>query len=144
MLNRGHAVIVVAEGAGQELLGGVEGATDASGNAKPGDIGVFLREKIIEYFAREKMTVNVKYFDPSYVIRSVPADTDDALLCDRFARNAVHAAMAGKTDCLIGLWYNIFIHVPIVLAVAERKYLSPESEVWTAVLAATGQPARFE
>ena len=143
MRARGHAVIVVAEGAGQDLLGEAEAAADASGNPRLRDIGVFLRDRITEYFAREKMPVNVKYFDPSYVIRSVPADTDDSLLCDRFARNAVHAAMAGKTDCLIGLWYNIFIHVPIALAVAERKYLSPESEVWSAVLAATGQPARF-
>jgi 6-phosphofructokinase 1 len=144
MLARGHAVIVVAEGAGQEHLETEPAGTDASGNPRLQDIGPWLKEKIACYFAREKLPVNVKYFDPSYVIRSVPANTFDSLLCDRFARNAVHAAMAGKTGCLMGLWYNTFIHVPISLAVAERKYLSPESEVWMSVLAATGQPQRFE
>ncbi|HSB14400.1 MAG TPA: ATP-dependent 6-phosphofructokinase [Bryobacteraceae bacterium] len=143
ILNRGHAVIVVAEGAGQDLVWQGEAGTDASGNVKLQDIGPFLRDKILDYFARERISAGMKYFDPSYVIRSVPANTDDALLCDRLARNAVHAAMAGKTDVLMGLWYNTFIHVPISLAIRETKRLSPESEVWMSVLASTGQPAQF-
>jgi 6-phosphofructokinase 1 len=143
ILNRAHAVIVVAEGAGQDLFEQCEAGADASGNVKLQDIGPFLREKILDYFARERISVSVKYFDPSYVIRSVPANTDDALLCDRLARNAVHAAMAGKADVLVGLWHNTFIHVPISLAIREKKRLSPESEVWMSVLASTGQPARF-
>ncbi len=143
MIARGHAVIVVAEGAGQELLAACPAGKDASGNVLLQDIGPFLRQAILDFFAREKIAVSVKYFDPSYMIRSVPANTDDALLCDRLARNAVHAAMAGKTDVLIGLWYNTFIHVPIGLVVREKKHLAPESEVWMSVLATTGQPARF-
>ncbi len=142
MLARGHAVIVAAEGAGRDLMpAGVQ--RDASGNPLPQDVGLFLRERILEYFARQNVPVSLKYFDPSYVIRSVPANTDDSLLCDRLARNAVHAALAGKTDVLIGLWYNTFIHVPIPLAIEGKKQLHPESEVWMAVLANTGQPARF-
>ncbi len=143
ILARGHAVIVVAEGAGQDLMppGPVE--RDASGNLKLRDIGVFLRDRISAYFAAEGIRINLRYFDPSYIIRSVPATTEDSLLCDRLARNAVHAAMAGKTDVLMGLWYNTFIHVPISLVVKEKKRLKPESEVWRSVLAATGQPARF-
>jgi len=82
---------------------------DASGNVKLCDIGPFLRDKILHYFAAEGVPVTVRYFDPSYIIRSVPATTEDSLLCDRLARNAVHAAMAGKTDLLVGLWYNTFI-----------------------------------
>jgi 6-phosphofructokinase 1 len=144
MLARGHAVIVVAEGAGQELMGPRPVERDASGNLKLGDIGAFLREKIAAHFAAAGIAVTIRYFDPSYVIRSVPATTDDALLCDRLARNAVHAAMAGKTDVLMGLWYNTFIHVPIPLVLAETKKLKPESEVWRAVLASTGQPPKFE
>lgn len=143
ILNRHHAVIVVAEGAGQDLLAQGEAETDASGNVKLHDVGPFLCEKILNYFGREGISVSVKYFDPSYVIRSVPANTDDAQLCDRLARNAVHAAMAGKTDLLVGLWYNTFVHVPISLVVRETKRLSPESEVWMSVLASTGQPAHF-
>ncbi len=143
MLLRGHAVIVVAEGAGQDLMPEAPSGKDASGNVKLADIGPFLREKILRYLAAEGMAANVRYIDPSYIIRSVPANTEDSLLCDRLARNAVHAAMAGKTDVLMGLWYNTFIHVPIPLAISAKKRLSPESEVWRAVLAATGQPAKF-
>jgi 6-phosphofructokinase 1 len=140
---RGHAVVVVAEGAGQELLPR-ETERDASGNVKLGDIGPFLRAKIQEHFTAAGVPANVRYFDPSYIIRSVPAGTEDALLCDRLARYAVHAAMAGKTGVVIGLWYNTFIHVPIELIHGEVKRLRPESDVWRAVLAATGQPAKFE
>ncbi len=143
MLERRHAVIVAAEGAGQELMPRRAVEKDASGNVKLGDIGPFLREKISAYFAAEGMPVNVRYFDPSYIIRSVPATTEDSLLCDRLARNAVHAAMAGKTDVLMGLWYNTFIHVPIPLVLTEKKRLSRESEVWRSVLAATGQPPQM-
>lgn len=143
MRARGHAVIVVAEGAGQELIPGESGGVDASGNPKLKDVGVFLKDRITEHFQRIGMPATVRYFDPSYIIRSVPAGTEDSLLCDRLARNAVHAAMAGKTDILIGLWYNTFIHVPISLAVSEVKRLRPDSEVWRSVLLATGQPARM-
>ena len=87
--------------------------------------------------------MSLKYFDPSYLIRSVPANTGDSLLCDSLARHAVHAAMAGKTDVLIGYWHNAFIHVPIPAVVRRRKLLSPTSGIWTAVLSATGQPAHF-
>lgn len=143
MQARGHAVIVVAEGAGQEHIPGESPGTDDSGNPKLKDIGEFLRARIAEHFRQLGMPVTLRYFDPSYLIRSVPAGTEDSLLCDRLARNAVHAAMAGKTDVLIGLWYNTFIHVPIPLAISEKKRLSPTSEVWRSVLLATGQPARF-
>lgn len=144
ILAREHAVVVVAEGAGQDLMPVEPLTRDASGNVRPRDIGMFLRERIRDYFAAEQLPVQVRYIDPSYIIRSAPANTGDSLLCDQLARHAVHAAMAGKTDVLIGFWYNVFIHVPIELAVAEKRYLDPEGELWMAVLSATGQPARFE
>jgi 6-phosphofructokinase 1 len=137
---RGHAVIVVAEGAGQDLIAKDRDERDASGNLKLNDIGVFLKERITRYFAAEKIPMSLKYIDPSYVIRSVPANTDDSLLCDAMARYAVHAAMAGKTDVLIGLWHNEFLHVPIAAAIASQKRLSPEGGTWLSVLATTGQP----
>ena len=140
LAERGHAVIVVAEGAGQHLLNceGVE--IDASGNRKHADIGLFLRDRIGAFFSQAGVPVTLKYLDPSYLIRGVAANCTDALLCDALARNAVHAAMAGKSDVLIGLWHDIFIHVPLALAVASKKHLSPEGDIWTAVLASTGQP----
>ena len=139
MTERHHAVIVVAEGAGQDLLA-QENGTDKSGNRKKADIGIYLRDRIAANFREKGTEANVKYFDPSYIIRSVPANSQDARLCDGYARNAVHAAMAGKTDLLIGDWYSVFVHVPIPLAVTSRKKIDPESDLWHSVIAATGQP----
>ena len=140
LLRRGHALIVVAEGAGQDLLGtGHE--RDASGNVKLKDIGAFLRQQIEACFKREQVPFTLRYFDPSYLIRSVPANAEDAILCDLFARHAAHAALAGKTGLVIGLLHDQFIHVPIEVLTAHRKRLSPDDSAWHAVLAATGQPA---
>ena len=84
--------------------------------------------------------INLKYIDPSYTIRSVPASALDRTLTDRMARNAVHAAMAGKTDVMMGWWNQAIIHVPISIAIAEKKRMSLDSDLWNAVLATTGQP----
>ena len=136
---RGHSVMVVAEGAGQDLLSGDNGF-DASGNKKLGDIGVFLRDRITEYFESKKIHINLKYIDPSYQIRSSPAAAIDSIYCERLGNNAVHAAMAGKTKLLIGLVHNEFVHLPIKLAVAKRNYVDPEGALWRDALDATGQP----
>ena len=140
---RGHAVVVVAEGAGQYLLSGDKDNRDASGNVLLGDIGVFLTARIKAYFKDREVRSTVKYIDPSYIIRSVPANCEDALLCDQMARNAAHAGMAGRTGMLIGYWYDVFIHVPILLATSQKKQMSPESDLWRSVLATTGQPVRI-
>lgn len=144
MLEKSHAVIAVAEGAGQDLLKVDTAARDASGNVKLKDIGPFLREKIEVFFKAEGIPVVIRYFDPSYQVRSRPANSEDALLCDLFARHAVHAAMAGKTGVVIGFLHERFIHVPIELLVAHTKRLDPASGWWRSVLADTGQPERFE
>jgi 6-phosphofructokinase 1 len=143
MLAKSHAVIAVAEGAGQDLLEADPSACDASGNVKLKDIGPFLREKIEAFFKAEDIPVVIRYFDPSYQVRSRPANSEDALLCDLFARHAVHAAMAGKTGVVIGFLHERFIHVPIELLATHTKRLDPASGWWHSVLAATGQPERF-
>ena len=140
MLTRGHALVVVAEGAGQHLLTGRDVERDASGNVRHEDIGVFLRDRIKQHFADRKLELNLKYIDPSYAIRSVPANAWDCILTDRMARAAVHAAMAGKTDAMIGYWNQEIVHVPIATAVADKKQMPLESDLWNAVLATTGQP----
>jgi 6-phosphofructokinase 1 len=135
---RGHAVIVVAEGAGQHFCA-VEGA-DKSGNKKLGDIGTFLRDRIVEHFKAMENPVTVKYIDPSYMIRGVPATPVDSVLCFRLAAYAAHAAMSGRTELIIGKWHGRFCHIPIKLAVSERQCVDPHGELWSAVLDATGQP----
>jgi 6-phosphofructokinase 1 len=142
MERKSHAVIAVAEGAGQDLLQADE-RQDASGNRVLGDIGLFLKSALIDYFQSIGRPISLKYIDPSYMIRSVEANCEDALLCDRLARAAAHAGLAGKTDLIIGLWNDALIHVPIPLAVRRRKQVDPESELWISVHESTGQPLRF-
>ncbi len=144
MVERHHAVIVAAEGAGQDLMEPPDAGADKSGNRKKADIGVHLRDRIQAYFKQQGTEVNLKYIDPSYIIRSVPANSQDARLCDGFARHAVHAGMAGKTDLIIGFHHGVFIHVPIPAAVQSRKQIDPESELWHAVISSTGQPHAWE
>lgn len=137
---RKHALIVVAEGAGQHLFDDAATSRDASGNLKHHDIGLLLKERITAYFAERNVPISLKYIDPSYMIRSVPANTADRILSDQMARHAVHAAMAGNTNMLVGLWNNRFIHVPICTAVRTSKRMETEGDLWTSVLLTTGQP----
>ena len=139
---RGHAVIVVAEGAGQHLMA-EERATDASGNARFNDIGVYLKQRLVDYFAGIGMECNLKYIDPSYAIRSVPANPFDSVYCIRLAHNAVHAAMSGRTEMVVGRWNGRFVHVPMPMAVRERYTVDTSGDLWTSVLEATGQPREF-
>jgi 6-phosphofructokinase 1 len=141
--DRGHALIVVAEGAGQDLLQQAQTECDASGNLRLKDIGAFLRARIEAHFAAAALRAVMRYMDPSYLVRSSPANAADSILCDLFARYAVHAAMAGKTGLVIGQLHDHFIHVPIELLTARTKRLDPDGPEWAAVLAATGQPERF-
>ncbi len=138
-----HAVIVVAEGAGQDLVPGSGGDRDASGNVRHADIGVFLRQQINSHFSAKRIPVNIRYIDPSYMIRGIRANTEDAVLCDLLARNAAHAAMAGINGALIGLMHDQFVHVPIQLIAQGRKQVQLQGTLWKAVLATTGQPVTF-
>lgn len=138
---RRHAVIVVAEGAGQKYFADQDLGTDPSGNPRLGDIGKFLVEKIKAYFASIKMPITLKYIDPSYTIRSLPANTNDHIYCGFLAQNAVHAGMAGKTAMLVSRWHNVYVHIPIKMAVTKRKTINPNSALWFSVLETTGQPS---
>jgi 6-phosphofructokinase 1 len=141
---RHHAVVVVAEGAGQDFFDKSEQVKDASGNIKHKDIGVFLKEKISEEFTNKNFSHSIRYIDPSYIIRSTPANPNDSKFCNLLAQNAVHAAMAGKTDFVIGHWNNLFTLLPIPLATAQRKRIDINSELWWNVLEATGQPSSMK
>ncbi|MDG3007771.1 ATP-dependent 6-phosphofructokinase [Paludisphaera sp. Pla2] len=138
----GHSVVVIAEGAGQDLMGAHAGA-DASGNAKLGDVGVFLKDRITESFAADGLELNLKYFDPSYLVRSVKANPFDAVYCLRLAHNAVHAAMAGRTEVVVSRWHGRFVLLPIPLAVRDRHTVDPNGDLWMSVLESTGQPQVF-
>jgi 6-phosphofructokinase 1 len=139
---KGHAVVVVAEGAGQELFPRST-ETDKSGNARLGDIGGLLRERITADFAHAGTTLSLRYVDPGYAIRSVPANAFDAVYCTRLAQAATHAGMAGFTSMVVGRWHGRFIHLPIALATAGTNQVDPHGDLWMSVLETTGQPKRF-
>jgi 6-phosphofructokinase 1 len=141
---RHHAVVVVAEGAGQDLFESKTQEKDASGNVKHKDIGVFLKEKIKSEFSALGFPYSIKYIDPSYIIRSAPANANDSKFCNLLAQNAVHAALAGKTDFVMGFWNNHFTLLPIPMAVAKRKKIDVQGELWWNVLEATGQPVSMK
>ena len=141
---RGHAVVVVAEGAGQHLMQSDPGQKDASGNVKFGDIGPFLKKQIETHFKAIGKEINIKYIDPSYVIRSVPASPQDAIYCLRLAQNAVHAAMAGKTNMVVGRWHGHYVNLPMSVVTVRRRKVNPHGDLWVTVLEATGQPVEFK
>jgi 6-phosphofructokinase 1 len=138
--NRGHCVIVAAEGAGQPYVQ-TEDERDASGNQKLGDIGVFLRDTIKREFSSEG--ISLKYIDPSYIIRAAPANPTDAIFCGSLAEDAVHAAMTGKTGMMVGTWLSHYTHVPFTAVIGGRKTVSLDSAMWRNVIEATGQPRRL-
>jgi len=139
---KGHAVIVVAEGAAQDLIDAPPGADplDRSGNLKLKDVGPFLRDALSAHRRSLGREPTVKYIDPSYTIRSVPACPSDSVYCWDMARHAVHAAMAGNTSMLIGRWHGRFVHVPIALAIRRRRHVDPDGDLWMSVIESTGQP----
>jgi 6-phosphofructokinase 1 len=139
LARRKHAVIVVAEGAGQKYCS-AQGA-DESGNPKLGDIGIFLKERILQYFHAKGIEINLKYIDPSYTIRSVPATADDSIFCGFLGQEAVHAGMAGKTNMVVGSLNDQFVYVPMTEIVKGRKHVDLEGNLWRSVLEATGQPS---
>ncbi len=141
VLRRRHAVVVVAEGAGQEHLDlNDENKTDKSGNVVLGDIGTFLVDKAKKHFVERKIDASVRYIDPSYIVRSGPATPNDSMYCLRLAHNAVHAAMTGRTAMVVGFWHNFFTHIPIEAAVSRRKTVNPEGDLWLSVMETADQP----
>ena len=140
---RKHAVIVVAEGAGQELLPPNSSDSDASGNRRLSDIGLFLHNEINLFFRSNQIPITLKYIDPSYAIRSVPAAPQDNVYCSILAQSAAHAGMAGKTNMLVGRWHHTFVHIPFSIVICGRRQIDPEGDIWRSVIETTGQPARM-
>jgi 6-phosphofructokinase 1 len=141
---KNHALIAVAEGAGQNLFEKHQEKSDKSGNIVYHDIGLFLKDKIIEEFDHKQFQYTLKYIDPSYIIRSAPANANDSLFSNILAQNAVHAVMAGRTGFIVGRWNSQFNIMPIPVAVKERKKISLEGELWSDVLETTGQPVKMK
>lgn len=144
LASKHHCVIVVAEGAGQSLFENSPTRKDASGNILHNDIGVFLKEELTAYFKQLDFPVSVKYIDPSYIIRSAPANPSDSIFCNKLGLNAVHGALTGKTGFVVGRRNNKFVYLPIEFVIAERKKIDIEGDLWLNVLESTGQPMNMK
>ena len=142
MREHDYAVIVVAEGAGQEHFSEVR-ELDASGNKRLADIGGLLRERIQAHFKSINYPISLRYIDPSYAIRSVEANSYDSVYCLQLAQSAVHAAIAGKTGVVVGQFRRRFVHIPVELLNRETNQVNPNGDLWWSVLENTGQPAHF-
>ena len=143
LATRGHAVVIAAEGAGQDLIPDAQRATDASGNKLHADIGIFLKERIAAHFKERGVEANLKYIDPSYIIRSVPASPEDRIFCLNLGRHAVHAGMAGKTGMVVARWHQSYVHLPMSLVTRGRRKVDPTGDLWRSVIESTGQPVRM-
>jgi len=143
IVHRKHAVIIVAEGAGQNLFDDHENKFDPSGNIVLQDIGLFLKDKISQWFKAKDIPISLKYIDPSYIIRSLPANANDSVFCGFLGREAVHAGMAGKTKLLVSFWNNHYVHVPMDASAGKRKNMDPKGRLWQSILEATGQDTFF-
>ena len=139
-----HCLIVVAEGAGQQLFENAEVKHDASGNVVHNDIGIFLKEELKRYFDQIDFPAYIKYIDPSYIIRSSPANPSDSIFCNKLGLNAVHGALSGRTGFVVGRRNNKFVYLPIELVIAERKKIDVEGDLWLNVLETTGQPTSMK
>jgi 6-phosphofructokinase 1 len=135
---RGHAVIVCAEGAGQDLLG-VHAKDGYIGNPVLGDICTLLVHRIKKHFQDRNLEMELKFIDPSYLIRSVPATPVDSVYCGFLGQNAVHAAMAGKTGMVVTELKSSMVHLPLDLVTLRRRTLNIQSDYWCSVMDTTGQ-----
>ncbi len=141
--SRGHAVLIAAEGAGQDLIADGGKGLDASGNQLHSDIGLFLKDRIAVHFKQRKIELNLKYIDPSYLIRSIPASPEDRIFCLNLGRHAVHAGMAGKTGMVVARWHQSYVHLPMSLVTRGRRKVDPTGDLWRSVVESTGQPVRM-
>ena len=140
---KGYAVVCVAEGAGQNLLQALNGSLDgrdASGNPILKDIGKYLRDEMKQYFA----DADVKYIDPTYMIRAIPASPTDRIYCKILAHNAVHAAFAGYTGITVGLVNTHYVYLPIPVIIMCPRRVDPRGKFWNRLRASIGQPNFYE
>jgi 6-phosphofructokinase 1 len=143
VVDKGYATVVVAEGAGQDLVKTTSSEFDPSGNKKLNDIGRFLKDRIVAEFKAENIETTLKYIDPSYMLRAQPTTADDAVFCGHLGQHAVHAAMAGKTGMMVGYAHERFTHVPLREVTSSKKHLQIHDPLWLSVLSSTGQPAHW-
>ncbi|XP_020099766.1 ATP-dependent 6-phosphofructokinase 3-like [Ananas comosus] len=142
----GHMVIVVAEGAGQQLIAEsmrTMDHADASGNKLLLDVGLWLSQKIKDHFAtaRKKMPINLKYIDPTYMIRAVPSNASDNVYCTLLAHSAIHGAMAGYTGFTVGPVNGRHAYIPFYNITEKQNKVVITDRMWARLLSSTNQPS---
>ncbi|XP_071730342.1 ATP-dependent 6-phosphofructokinase 3-like [Rutidosis leptorrhynchoides] len=144
--DNGHMVIVVAEGAGQELLAAenlkTSTAQDASGNKLLQDVGLWISDKIKAHFAKQpSMPITLKYIDPTYMIRAVPSNASDNVYCTLLAQSCVHGVMAGYTGFTSGLVNGRQTYIPFNRITEKQNNVVITDRMWARLLSSTNQPS---
>eukprot|EP00798_Chlamydomonas_sp_ICE-L_P021507 gene21507-28490_t len=138
MQEKGHCVVCIAEGAGQDILaGGPNLGHDASGNPILSDVGLYLRDELKKHF---KGDADIKYIDPTYMIRAIPTCSNDRIYCKVLAHNAVHAAFAGFTGLTVGLVNTHYVYLPIPVVIQAPRTVDPRGKSWNRLRSSIGQP----
>ncbi|KAI4386986.1 hypothetical protein MLD38_004855 [Melastoma candidum] len=140
----GHMVIVIAEGAGQELLKEsirTMDQADASGNKLLQDVGLWISQRIKEHFKTRRMTINLKYIDPTYMIRAVPSNASDNVYCTLLAHSAIHGAMAGYTGFTVGPVNGRHAYIPFYRITENQNKVVITDRMWARLLSSTNQPS---
>ncbi|CAA7397323.1 unnamed protein product [Spirodela intermedia] len=141
----GHMVLVVAEGAGQDLVSESMRSTDVkdpSGNKLLHDVGLWLSHKIKEHFAKKpNIFINLKYIDPTYMVRAVPGNASDNVYCTLLAHSAIHGAMAGYTGFTVGPVNGRHAYIPFYRVTEGQKKVVITDRMWARLLSSTNQPS---
>ncbi|XP_068303320.1 ATP-dependent 6-phosphofructokinase 6-like [Pyrus communis] len=141
----GHMVIVIAEGAGQELLPESMNQRDASGNKLLQNVGLWLSQNIRDHFSkRRKMTINLKYIDPTYMICAIPSNASDNVYCTLLAHSAIHGAMAGYTGFAVGPVNGRHAYIPFHRVTERQNKVVITDRMWARLLSSTNQPSFLE
>ena len=136
-----HCVVVVAEGAGQDILGAL-GETDASGNPVLQNFAKFLREEFKSRLG--DLDPDIKYIDPTYMVRARQTNASDAIYCSILGQNAVHAAFAGLTGVTVGLCNGHYVYLPVPPLIKRAREVDPNGRMWERLRLAINQPVYRE
>eukprot|EP00668_Euglena_longa_P014128 GGOE01018102.1.p1 GENE.GGOE01018102.1~~GGOE01018102.1.p1 ORF type:complete len:494 (+),score=144.75 GGOE01018102.1:38-1483(+) len=122
------AVIVICEAAGQQHLPCL--GKDPTGHNIYEDTGKWLKKAIETHWQETGQEGKVFLIDPSYMLRSVPANTGDNMFCIQLAQAAVHTAYSGYSGVTVGRYHDLYGVMPIEMVVSGLRKVNPKGSLW--------------
>nr|GME10558.1 ATP-dependent 6-phosphofructokinase 5, chloroplastic-like [Ipomoea batatas]GME16659.1 ATP-dependent 6-phosphofructokinase 5, chloroplastic-like [Ipomoea batatas] len=96
--------------------------------------------QVKKYFREIGVPADVKYIDPTYMIRACRANASDGILCTVLGQNAVHGAFAGYSGITVGICNTHYVYFPIPEVISQARCVDHNSRMWHRCLTSTGQP----